>query len=235
MNQLKVIEKNDHLVLTSAQLAESLGTDMYRISHNFNYNKSRYEEGKHYFALTGEDRKQFINDNEIHASLKKVHTIYLWTKKGAFLHVKSINSNQAWEAYSELIDDYFNKVDQLQRMNIPQKIPNSMEELMLMAAQNMVDVRHEINQIKEENRKLKLVVDNEIYLTENQKAEIQEAVKKRVGQLMKKGFESHFQSIYSALKVFFTVPKYDKILRKDYDAAIEFIAGWYPKKAEEIQ
>jgi hypothetical protein len=50
--------------------------------------------------------------------------------------------------------------------------------------------------------------------------------------LSKQGYEKHFQSIFSALKVFFTVPKYNKIKRGDFDKAIEFINGWYPKKDE---
>lgn len=113
MNQLTVIERNNRRVLTSAQLAEIFGTDLKRINYNFTYNKERYEEGKHYFILTGTERKEFVYEHEIHASLKTAHTIYLWTEKGAFLHAKSLNTDQAWNAYSQLVDDYFKKVEQL--------------------------------------------------------------------------------------------------------------------------
>jgi len=47
MNQLNVIEKKDQRVMTTAQLAEAFGTETKVISYNFNYNKQRYEEGKH--------------------------------------------------------------------------------------------------------------------------------------------------------------------------------------------
>lgn len=112
MNQLKVIEQKGIRVLTSAQLAEVFGTDFKRINYNFNYNKERYEEGKHFFVLTGDQRREFINEHEIHASLKTAHTIYLWTEKGAFLHAKSLNTDQAWDAYSKLVDDYYKKVEE---------------------------------------------------------------------------------------------------------------------------
>jgi prophage antirepressor-like protein len=101
-----------------------------------------------------------------------------------------------------------------------------------------------IKQIKEENAQLKLhqaqqtsaitelklVVDNEIWLTENQKADIQDRVKNRCGVLQHMGYQSSFQGVYSALKTHFNVPKYDKIPRKDYEKALDFIRGWYPKK-----
>lgn len=233
MKSLKVIERNDQRVLTTAQLAEYYESDSKTISYNFNYNKERFTEGKHYFSLTGEDRKQFLlNNREIHDSSKHAKVIYLWTAKGAFMIAKTLGTNKAWESYEELVDDYFVKSEQIQDYGVPTTIPKTMEDLMIMAAENMKDLRREIQVVREENRKLKLVVDNELYLTETQKAEVQEAVKKRVGRLMKQGYEAHFHSIYSALKVFFTVPKYDKIPRKDYDTAIDFIAGWYPKKDE---
>lgn len=233
MTQLKVIEKNDQRVLTSAQLAEVFGTDLNRIKQNFNRNKKHYEEGKHFYSVKGQDLKEFKTEYEIDTQSKHAPVIHLWTVKGVFLHAKSLGTDQAWNTYSNLVDDYFAKAEQLQRMQIPTTTPQTMEDLMIMAAENMKDLRNQINEVREENQKLKLVVDNEIWITDHQKASIQEAVKRRVGYLMKKGYEAHFQSIFSGLKVFFTVPKYDKILRKDFDEAISFIEGWYPKKAEE--
>lgn len=148
-------------------------------------------------------------------------------------HAKSLGTDEAWEAYETLVDDYFNKVEHLQNMHVPTTVPTTIEGILELAVMNMKDIRNEINQVKNENRQLRLVVDNEIWLTENQKAEIQEAVNDRVGFLMKKGYEAHFQSIYRALKSHFSVPKYDKIKRSDFDLAMDLIRGWYPKKKEE--
>lgn len=240
MGQLMVIEKNDLRVLTSVQLAEVFGTDTQKISYNFSYNKHRYEEGKHYFVLKGTDLKEFKTECEIHDSLKRVNTLYLWTEKGVFLHAKSLGTDQAWNAYSALVDDYFKKTEQLQRAHIPSQPPQEIEDILILSLQNQKQMKldiaaqgDELKLLKEENTRLKLIVNNSVYLDDHQRAEVQEAVKKRVGYLMKKGYEAHFQSIFSGLKVFFTVPKYDKILRKDFDEAIDFINGWYPKKSEE--
>jgi len=105
MNQLQVIEHSGNRVLTTAQLAESYGTTTDKISYNFNYNESRYKEGKHYFLLTGEELRNFKETNrEFQGSLNK---LYLWTEKGAWLHAKSLSTDQAWEAYEMLVDDYY--------------------------------------------------------------------------------------------------------------------------------
>lgn len=51
--RLQNIELNGQKMLTTAQLAEAYGTTTDRIKNNFSAKKSRYEEGKHYFTLTG--------------------------------------------------------------------------------------------------------------------------------------------------------------------------------------
>lgn len=234
MEQLKVIEKNEQRVLTSAQLAEAYGTDAKSISKNFTRNKNRYVEGKHYFVLSGSELREFKTNHQIDDQLKHSPAIYLWTVKGALFHAKSLGTDEAWEAYENLVDDYFNKTEQLQKLSVPTNIPTTIEGILELAVLNMKDLRQELNTVKQENKRLQLVVDNEIWLTENQKATIQEAVNKRVGKLKSLGYDAHFQGIYRALKDHFTVPKYDKIKRTDFERALDLIAGWHPKKKDEV-
>jgi hypothetical protein len=112
MNHLEIIEIEGMRVLTTSQLAESYGTDYKVISKNFTRNKIRYQGKKHFITLTGADRRDFMNNRQIDDSLKHAHTIYLWTKQGALLHAKSLNTDQAWDAYQTLLDDYFSKVEE---------------------------------------------------------------------------------------------------------------------------
>ncbi len=93
-NNLKIIEHQNQRVLLTSQLAESYGTTNKVISNNFNNNKERYQEGKHYIALEGDEKKEFIyNHPKIKDGLKNAKTIYLWTERGAFLHAKSLNTD----------------------------------------------------------------------------------------------------------------------------------------------
>lgn len=118
MNQLKVIEYRNTRVLTTQQIAEAYETEERRISENYNANKSRYEEGKHYIKLEGISLKEFLQSaNSVVQNPGKVRTLYLWTEKGAFLHAKSLNTDKAWEAYSNLIDSYYKQKDVLEGLS----------------------------------------------------------------------------------------------------------------------
>lgn len=235
--QLKAIEKNDQRVLTTPQLALVYGSDVKTISYNFNYNKKRFVEGKHYFVLSGDERKEFLlNNREIHDSSKHAKVIYLWTAKGALLLAKTLGTDEAWTAYEQLVDDYFNKVERLQNMNVPSAIPTTIEGILELAVLNMKDMRIQIERVEAENKKLQLVIDNEIILTKHQRAEIQQAVNRRQGELNREGYtHAHFHGIYTTLKSHFNVPNYSEIKRTDFEKALKIIAGWYPKRNEENQ
>ena len=86
-------------VLTTRQLAVAYDTSKQIISYNFNYNKHRYIEGKHYIALEGEELRAFKASHEIHDNLKYAHVAYFWTEKGALLHAKSLNTDNVGEVY----------------------------------------------------------------------------------------------------------------------------------------
>lgn len=116
------IENEGKRVLTTAQLAEAYGTDDKTIRKNFERNKNRYVEGKHFYCLTGETLKKFFADDKLtctnteivnFTNTSKIRTLYLWTEKGALLHAKSLNTDKAWEVYDFLVENYF-RVQQIQ-------------------------------------------------------------------------------------------------------------------------
>lgn len=126
MNELKIVEHQNQRVLLTSQLAESYGTNNKIISYNFNNNKERYEEGKHFIKLEGEEKKAFINRLEIQDSSKNAKTLYLWTEHGAFLHAKSLNTNKAWEVYDSLVEHYFKSQEAK-----PSQLPSNYKEALL--------------------------------------------------------------------------------------------------------
>ena len=106
MNELIVTEYKNVRVLTTQQIVEAYGTDTKVVSYNFNHNKDRYVEGKHFICLTGNELRAFRENHDLPTNLNK---IYLWTEKGAFLHAKSLNTDKAWEVYDRLVDEYFER------------------------------------------------------------------------------------------------------------------------------
>lgn len=109
MKEIQEVEYNGTLVLTTQQIAEAYKTNPDIISKNFKNNEDRYAEGKHYVCLTGEELKQAKANGKIYGLQPNANKFYLWTKKGAFLHAKSLNTDTAWEVYDRLVDDYFDK------------------------------------------------------------------------------------------------------------------------------
>lgn len=108
--EVQPVEHSNQRILTTQQIAVFYETTERRISENFNANKARYVEGKHYFCLEGEQLKAFKTTTEFPYSLKGVNKLYLWTEKGALMHAKSLNTDKAWEVYDELVETYYRKV-----------------------------------------------------------------------------------------------------------------------------
>lgn len=106
MHEIQKIEHEGILVLTTQQIAESYGVSVDTITKNYNRNKDRYIEGKHFICLKGDELREFKANGQIDL-LPNVNTLYLWTQKGTFLHAKSLNTDKAWEVYDRLVDSYF--------------------------------------------------------------------------------------------------------------------------------
>lgn len=140
MNKLQIVEHKELRILTTAQLAEGYGTESQVIVNNYNRNKERYTEGTHFFKLEGESKRNFIDLNQIELGSKNAQYLYLWTEKGAFLHAKSLNTDQAWQVYEMLVDSYFQK--QLTK-------PQTLEDLIIMQAQSVKELKNKVNLLEE--------------------------------------------------------------------------------------
>lgn len=121
MNNLTVTEYKDIRVLTTQQIAEAYETTDKVISNNFNNNKDRYKEGKHYICLIGEELRAFKGKSLNLGIAPNANKFYLWTEKGAFLHAKSLNTDKAWEVYDHLVDTYFAVKKPLSQLEILQQ------------------------------------------------------------------------------------------------------------------
>lgn len=141
MEELKITEYRDERVLTTQQIAEAYGTNTDTITRNFNRNKDRYVEGKHFIALEGEEKNNFVDRGQFDRGLKNAKTLYLWTKKGAFLHAKSLNTDTAWEVYDRLVDSYFDHSNLLDGMSPELKAA-------LIVDKRVTKVEHRIDHIE---------------------------------------------------------------------------------------
>ncbi|EDS0623330.1 ORF6N domain-containing protein [Salmonella enterica] len=121
---LQRIEYRRQRVVTSEQMAAGYGTTVDRIRQNFNRNKSRFVEGKHYFQITGGELSAFrVSFSD--AVNKHTTSLTLWTERGAANHAKMLETDQAWNYHEDLVEFYFTQRDAI-------ALPVSRKELALM-------------------------------------------------------------------------------------------------------
>lgn len=123
MDKIQIVEMQGQRVLTTRQIAEMYGTKEEKIRWNFNYNRKKYIEGKHYILVQGEELKQLKRECENQTLFKQAKSVCFWTEKGALLHAKSINTDKAWEVYDYLVDFYFRVNDGELRQQVKDIVP----------------------------------------------------------------------------------------------------------------
>ncbi len=112
--EVQPIEIKGQRVLTTEQLGEIYEVEEVRIRQGFSRNQDKFQEGKHYFKLQGEELKQFKREYLKDTSLK-LNSLMLWTERGANRHCKILDTDKAWEQFDNLEETYFrvkeNKVE----------------------------------------------------------------------------------------------------------------------------
>ena len=221
---LQIIEHCGQRVLTTSQLAESYGTESKIISRNYQRNADRYIEGKHFFALSGEELRRFKGSRQFDDSLKFTSILYLWTEKGAWLHAKSLNTEKSWEAYELLVDNYYKLEKQLKVLTEREKLEASMR-LSLMNSEDVTQLKNEVQEIRS-------MVQEQITLDHGQQMRIKKAVAAKIYEISndKAKRTRLFAELYRDLKDRFGVASYRDIKKHEMLKAIGYIEAWIPKK-----
>ncbi|MBG9549291.1 ORF6N domain-containing protein [Cytobacillus firmus] len=231
MNQLQPISQEGQRVLTTIQLAESFGTDAKIINRNFQRNASRYEQGKHYFALSGEDLREFKGSRQFDDSLKFTSILYLWTEKGAWLHAKSLNTDQAWDAYEMLVDEYYTIKENV--------VPLSKDQALVTVLRTTADLVEDTQTIKAEQQEIRKLmheidhkVEEQITLTSGEQRRLQKGIAQKVYEMESdpKVRPRLFRELHREIKDRFGVASYKDVKRKELQSALRYIENWIPRK-----
>ncbi|HFL6516803.1 TPA: ORF6N domain-containing protein [Salmonella enterica] len=109
---LQHIEYRGQRVVITEQLASGYGSTEQMITNNFNRNKSRFVEGKHYFKVEGEELQELKRLNSLRGLVSKYTSqLILWTERGAANHAKMLETDQAWSYHEDLVECYFTQRD----------------------------------------------------------------------------------------------------------------------------
>lgn len=223
MNELQITEYKNIRVLTTQQIAEAYGSDTRVISNNFNRNKDRYVEGKHYICLEDGEKREFVDHHQIDDGSKKASKLYLWTEKGAFLHAKSLNTDTAWEVYDRLVDNYFEK---------PKAVPMTTDQKIQLLAQGNVELTERIDKVDKDLQEFK--ADMPLLALECQR--ITRAKNQKVVPLMggknapayknKSLMHKVYSDVDAQLRREFGVNTYKAIKRNQCDLAVKIIEDY---------
>ena len=108
---LQVIEYRNQRVVTTEHMAAGYGADAENIRRNFNRNKSRFVEGKHYFQISGNELENLRVSFSPAQISNKTRSLTLWTERGAANHAKMLETDQAWGYHEDLVEFYFTQRD----------------------------------------------------------------------------------------------------------------------------
>ena len=88
MNELQITEYKSIRVLTTQQIAEAYGSDTRVISNNFNRNKERYIEGKHYICLEDGEKREFVDHLKL-MTVQRKHRSFIFGRKKELSFMRS--------------------------------------------------------------------------------------------------------------------------------------------------
>ncbi|HDS7327743.1 hypothetical protein B9Q37_25440 [Enterobacter kobei] len=152
---LQIIEYRGQRVVTTEQLAAGYGTDEVNIRKNLSRNLERFEEGKHYFLLTGSELKGFKNlVPESHLVNKHTSQLILWTERGAARMSKVVDTDQAWGYHEDLVEFYFTQRDAIAAPSTQVALTRKQLALMVIEAEERAEAA------ALENKTLSVTVEN---------------------------------------------------------------------------
>ena len=231
MNPLQIIVHDNRRLLTTNQLSESYGVEDKLIQQNFNNNKSRYTEGKHFVLLQGGELRSFKRNFENLGVAPNINKLYLWTEKGAWLHAKSLNTDAAWDAYETLVDEYYTVKENV--------VPLSKNQALVTVLRTTADLVEDTQAIKIEQheirKELSLInekVEEQITLTSGEQRAVQKEVAIKVYEIEDDATirPKLFRELHREIKDRFAVASYKDVRRQELQTVINYIRSWVPRK-----
>ena len=228
MNNLQIIEHEGIRVLTTQQLSEVYETSTENIKQNFKRNKERFNEGRDYYLLKGEQLKEFLQVTNSHLqNQSKIRSMYLWTERGANRHSKILDTDQAWKQFDVLEETYF-KVKSMSAM-----------QLLKLQNQALVEVDEKVEHIDSRVTNLEntTTVDSRKQYTLRKIASAT-AVRVLGGKDSQAYLELHhkvFCQLWRDYKDYFKIPSYRDTLKIDFEKAKEYLQGWRPDHNLQIE
>jgi len=129
-------------VMLAKTIAEIHGRELFNVNKLINENRKRFIDGEHILDLKGNEavaitlkNSGIMTQNAINASTN----IYLLSQRGYVRLLKIMDDDVAWEKWDVIETDYF-------EMKEKQTLPQSIEDLIIMQAQSVKELKTQVSQ-----------------------------------------------------------------------------------------
>lgn len=133
-------------VCTTRQLAEFYGCSEKNIIDNFQRNADRFQDGRHFIRLEGEDLRQLKSDIPAQSGYVpgRAARLILWTEKGAARHAKMLSTDRAWDVFEALEEAYFRPAaqDPVKMLNDP----DTLRTLLLTNTERVIALEKQVSE-----------------------------------------------------------------------------------------
>ncbi|MDA1541918.1 Rha family transcriptional regulator [Bacillus cereus group sp. MYBK77-1] len=228
MNEIKIIQhpvsnlvfmKENEVITDSLKLAEVLGKRHSDVLRDIRKHVEKLNE-----AGEIEFNQRNIAPVGYYDAKREWRSKYDLTEDGFAMVMMSYTTIEAMKMKVKFLEEFKRMKEYIQKQLQP-----SVEDSIIYSMTELKRVKERQQQVEEDMNKMKFLVDNEVWLTEQNKEALSRKVKRRVFELKEEGYSNaSYQAVYGALKKHFGVAKYDKIPRKYYQNAMKFVSGWYP-------
>lgn len=137
------------------------------------------------------------------------------------MHAKSLNTDQAWESYEMLVDDYYRV-----KSNPYELLSKELQAIFLL------DQRTQAFEVRvarlENNTTIDYGQQNDLQLIANKTVVAALGGKESPAYLDKTIRGETYSSLWKDFKGYFNTNSYKNTLVKDFDKVKEYVAGWRP-------
>lgn len=227
MNELTPIENQGQRVLTTEQLAELYGTTANRIKNNFNENKDKFIEQVHYLKLEGPALKSFKNivrNSDLVG--KNANVLYLWTRRGASRHSKMLGTDQAWDMFDSLEENYFNP-----ELRLPQTPEEKLALTMKVANRSAEKVKKLDGRVTDLEKNAPIAPGEYSYISRQVRNVVESYVNVHHLQLTQKQRGLLYKDVSRGMNEYVGIKTRTQLRKRDFDKADEYIGNWHPSTA----
>ncbi|MBG9548415.1 ORF6C domain-containing protein, partial [Cytobacillus firmus] len=146
-------------------------------------------------------------------------------------HAKSLNTDQAWDAYEMLVDEYYTIKENV--------VPLSKDQALVTVLRTTADLVEDTQTIKAEQQEIRKLmheidhkVEEQITLTSGEQRRLQKGIAQKVYEMESdpKVRPRLFRELHREIKDRFGVASYKDVKRKELQSALRYIENWIPRK-----